>query len=96
MPLDRLHGLTAALQQRAGEAIDDVDAVALRLLLNDYVDAVAHLRAVAHNAASRIDAAAATVRASQETVRKQLRKQEKSRISRQQTGEETSSPQLRR
>ena len=58
-PLERMRQLTLELQARSDGAQEDVDALAMRLLLNDYSSAVAHLRAVARDAAERIDAAAA-------------------------------------
>ena len=45
MPLERISRLTAELTQHAPADIDDIDRLAMRLLLNDYTAAVAHLRA---------------------------------------------------
>jgi len=58
-PLERMRQLTVELQARSDNGQDEVDALAMRLLLNDYATAVAHLRAVARDAGDRIDAAAA-------------------------------------
>ena len=58
-PLERMRQLTVELQARSDEGEDEVDALAMRLLLNDYATAVAHLRAVARDAGDRIEAAAA-------------------------------------
>jgi hypothetical protein len=55
--VDRIRQLTAELRERDGAPIDDIDALAMRLLLNEYRAAVGHLRAVARIAAERIDAA---------------------------------------
>jgi hypothetical protein len=43
--LERIRRLTAQLTQQAATDIDDIDRLAMRLLLNDYTAAVAHLRA---------------------------------------------------
>jgi FkbM family methyltransferase len=64
VPLERIRQLTSLLQDGSADN-DDVDAVAMRLLLNDYAAAVRHLRAVARLAADRVDAAAGPVRDSQ-------------------------------
>jgi phytoene/squalene synthetase len=50
------------LQQRPTDGNDDIDVLAMRLLLNDYVAAVAHLRAVARVAASLVDGVTAPVK----------------------------------
>jgi hypothetical protein len=44
-PVERIKRLTAELAQEAPADIDDIDQLAMRLLLNDYTAAVAHLRA---------------------------------------------------
>ena len=44
-PLERIKRLTAELTQEASTGVDDIDRVAMQLLLNDYAVAVAHLRA---------------------------------------------------
>jgi hypothetical protein len=62
VPATRIREFTRILQQRPLEANDDIDALAMRLLLNDYIAAVSHLRAVARVAASLIDGAAAPVK----------------------------------
>jgi hypothetical protein len=69
VPSARIRELTSMLQQRAVEGIDEIDALAMRLLLNDYSAAVAHLRAVAREAAALIDGAAAPVKDSQRFLR---------------------------
>lgn len=55
VPLERIRQLSELLQ--APDADDDVDRVTMRLLLNDYATAVAHLRAVSGDAAQRLDSA---------------------------------------
>jgi len=62
VPAARMSELTRILQQRPPEGNDEIDALAVRLLLNDYVAAVSHLRAVARVAASLVDGAAAPVK----------------------------------
>jgi hypothetical protein len=54
VPLDRIHALTVELEQRSTVAPDDLDALTMRLLLNDYKAAVAHLRAVANSIDARL------------------------------------------
>ena len=44
-PLERIKRLTAELTQEASTGVDDIDRLAMQLLLNDYAVAVAHLRA---------------------------------------------------
>jgi len=78
VPLDRIGQITAELQDRAGTETDEIDALAMRLLLNDYVIAVAHLRAVARLAAQRVDAAADPVDAARRLVRLRLKREQKS------------------
>lgn len=60
---DRIRRLTAEL---GGVSPDDgpdvVDAVVMRLLLDEFATAVTHLRAVARTAASRVDGAALPLR----------------------------------
>jgi len=62
VPEARIRVLTRMLQQRPTDGNDDIDVLAMRLLLNDYVAAVAHLRAVARVAASLVDGVTAPVR----------------------------------
>lgn len=58
MPVERIQRFTHTLASQPAQAgWDDVDGVTMRLLLDDYVDAVGHLRAVSRLAAARIDAA---------------------------------------
>jgi hypothetical protein len=61
LPLDRIRRITAELASRPDGASDEGDALAMRLLLNDYIAAVAQLRAVTRDAADRIDAVAPPV-----------------------------------
>jgi len=62
VPLERIRRLTAALHESPSPSPDEVDAMIMGLLLNEYKTAVAHLRAVANEAASQIDDAGALSR----------------------------------
>ena len=62
VPEARIRVLTRMLQQRPTDGNDDIDVLAMRLLLNDYVAAVTHLRAVARVAASLVDGVTAPVK----------------------------------
>jgi hypothetical protein len=57
LPLERIRQLTSEVSARSQAEIDAVDAVAIRVLLNDYRAAVSSLRAVARTAARRVAAA---------------------------------------
>jgi hypothetical protein len=70
VPADRIRRFTAELEgTRDGD--DAVAAVTMRLLLNDYASAVAHLRAVARLAIGRIDAATTPIRECQKFMRRE-------------------------
>lgn len=75
--LQRMQHLTAHLDDRAGRDVDDVDAVAMRLLLDQYAGAVVHLRATAGESARMLADLAATVRTDRRLVDEQLEQQEK-------------------
>ncbi|HEY6612905.1 MAG TPA: hypothetical protein VIZ32_00255, partial [Vicinamibacterales bacterium] len=62
VPEARIRVLTRMLQQQPTDGNDDIDVLAMRLLLNDYIAAVAHLRAVARVAASLVDGVTAPVK----------------------------------
>jgi hypothetical protein len=66
----RLRAFTVALEQRLDQHVDEIDALVMRMLLNDYTASVGHLRAVAQTAASRIDDAALPVRESRKFLRR--------------------------
>lgn len=76
VPSERIRELTSFLTRATG-ATDEIDVVAMRLLLNDYTSAVGHLRAVARSAANRIDGAAAPVREAQLFMKRDLRREER-------------------
>ena len=75
VPAERIRELTSLLERSATGGNDEIDAVAMRLLLNDYASAVGHLRAVARLAATRIDDAAAPVREAQLFMKRDLRRE---------------------
>ncbi len=77
VPAMRIRELTGMLQHQPLEGNDDIDALAMRLLLNDYIAALAHLRAVARVAASLVDGAAVPVKQSQRLLRLEDRRQKK-------------------
>jgi len=78
VPIERIRQFTSELQARPQSGSDDIALVTMRLLLNDYATAVAHLRAVARLAVTRVEKAALDIRDS----RKQLRREEKLLIKR--------------
>ena len=65
VPADRIRQFTSVLELGLDDTIDDIDAITMRLLLNDYTIGVAHLRAIARKATVRIDAAADLIRQDQ-------------------------------
>ena len=71
--LDRIDRLTSEQHARIDEAIDDVDMVAMRLLLNEYMTAVGALRAVARLAEQRVDAAWVPIDQARRLVRRELK-----------------------
>jgi hypothetical protein len=61
VPLERMRRLASELQQQSPDAADDLDSVMVRLLLNDYTAAIAHLRAVARLAEQNVASAGASI-----------------------------------
>lgn len=72
---ERIRGLTSFLTHGV-ELNDEIDLVAMRLLLNDYASAVGHLRAVARSAATRIDDAATPIREAQLFMKRDHRRED--------------------
>lgn len=64
----RIHRLTSELQRWAGTHAE-IDAVTMRLLLNDSAALIAQLRATAREAEARIIDSAATLKAARRWVR---------------------------
>jgi hypothetical protein len=60
--VDRIRQLTDLLRGMNSAGDDALGALTLRLLLNEYRTAVAHLRSVAQMAANRVDAAPRTLK----------------------------------
>jgi hypothetical protein len=87
VPAERIRQVTAELTCRNGVDNDEIDIVAMRVLLNDYSAAVAHFRAVARKAEEQIAAAAGPIAEFRRFVWRQQKLQEESR----QTVEETAS-----
>lgn len=71
VPTERIRRLTAELRARPEGERDEIGAIAVRLLLNDYTTAVGHLRAVARLAVSRIDQSAVTIKECQKAIRRE-------------------------
>jgi hypothetical protein len=65
---ERIRRLTAAFQGDSSQPLDAIDAIVIRLLLDEYSKAVSHLRAVARLAAATIDGAAEPVREARRSV----------------------------
>jgi len=70
VPLERIRALTLELQDRVATTLDDVDAITMRLLLNDYKTAVAHLRAVGNGVDARLQTAAYEIHDIRKTIRR--------------------------
>jgi hypothetical protein len=78
VPLDRIAHLTIELQQRGTAAVDAVDALAMRLLLNDYTVATTHLRAVTRIAGQRMASASSHLKDVRALVERELQPEEES------------------
>jgi hypothetical protein len=70
VPIERIRRFTAELQSADAER-DEVAAITMRLLLNDYAAAVSHLRAVARISVARIDSAVDPIRDCQKFLRRE-------------------------
>lgn len=55
VPTERIRLLTAELRGTSSAAPDEIDVLVMQVLLNEYSNAVAHLRAVARIAAATVD-----------------------------------------
>ena len=77
VPSERIRELTSLLARATAGDNDEIDIVAMRLLLNDYTSAIEHLRAVARSAATRIDDAATPVREAQLFMKRDQRREER-------------------
>ena len=73
IPEDRLRALSAELRSRAGlPELDAVDGLLMRLLLDDYRDAVRRFRAAARIIEEKLLALSADVRESQHLTQREL------------------------
>jgi hypothetical protein len=81
MPAERIRRFTHALGTPRGTAVDndEIDALTIRLLMNDFANAVGHLRAVANIAASLIDGAAKPIKDTQQFLKREAWREEKMR-----------------
>lgn len=70
VPTERIRRFTTELQSANGDR-DEIAAVTMRLLLNDYTTAVAHLRAVARISVARIESALEPIRECQKFLRRE-------------------------
>ena len=75
--LKRIEGFTAQLTDGDGRGIDAVDALAMRLVLDEYSSVVAHLRAAARERAAALGSLAAQLRSDRRLVEEQLAHREK-------------------
>jgi hypothetical protein len=73
IPVERIRELTTELSSKTAERDDAFDALTLQLLLNEYVAAVGHLRAVARLAAERIDGAAMPMKHARRAVHRLMK-----------------------
>jgi hypothetical protein len=76
VPIDRIAHVTMELQQRGDAAVDAVDALAMRLLLNDYTVATTHLRSVARIAAQGLASASSHLEDVRAVVERELQQDE--------------------
>ena len=68
VPVERIRQMTGVLEQRLNHEIDAVDAVALRMLVNDFAAAVAQLRAVTRLTGEQLTEIAGVVQEAQRLV----------------------------
>jgi len=71
VPLERIQALTLELQERSAHVTDEIDAITMRLLLNDFKAAVAHLRAVSNSVDTRLYTAGRDIHESRKVVRRE-------------------------
>ena len=79
--LDRIAHLTMELQRRGDAAIDTVDALEMRLLLNDYTVSTAHLRAVTRIAKQGMATASSHLKGVRTIIERELQREEEDRLS---------------
>jgi hypothetical protein len=74
VPLERIRALTLELQESAAPSPDDIDAITMRVLLNDYRAAVIHLRAVTNGVDSTLHRVWEEIRFFQKKLRHETEK----------------------
>jgi len=79
--VDRIRGLARDIERHADDAIDGVNGIVMRLLLDEYVAALAHLRAAMHETATMFQTAPAAVKDVRRYVIQQRERQEQQRAS---------------
>jgi len=77
VPLERISRLTSELTHSAGSGVDDVDRVAVQILLNDYTAAVAHLRATVRLTQERIADTSVPIQQSRALIRRRDKARER-------------------
>ena len=75
--LDRVQQLTQHIERHSDRTGDQVDGIALRVLVHEYVTALAHLRAATQEAASRIEAVPPTIKDVRRCLQQEVDLQEK-------------------
>lgn len=75
--LDRIQRLKREVEERSGLETDELDKVAMRLLLEEYASALVHLRAVAREGARNVQSAPAALKDVRRFVEKQQARQAK-------------------
>ena len=79
--LKRIQDVTAQLDAGTARPVDEVDAVAMRLVLDEYASVVAHLRAAAREGAATLGSLAAQLKTYQRLLDEQFTRREKPRAS---------------
>lgn len=70
VPMERIRQMTGLLEQRLNDEIDAVDAVALRVLVNDFTAAVGQLRAVTRLTGEQLAGIAGAIKEAQRLVQR--------------------------
>jgi hypothetical protein len=74
--LQRIERLAAQLRERTGHDVDNVDAVAMRVMLDEYSHVAADLRTAAAEGATALEHVAAAVRADRRLLDDRLKPRE--------------------
>ena len=70
VPMERIRQMTGLLEQRLNHEIDAVDAVALRVLVNEFADVVGQLRAVTRLTGEQLAEIAGAIKKAQRLVQR--------------------------